>query len=195
MVTVASAQTVKDWYWPDANFNKVSFYMPDINTGEPTDMTRIVYYIEKGNNYEVTNAGFFKGTPDNIELNNIKFVGNEVKLVSSVLSNSFSTTNKNIRYSPTQTIFRIPDKGHSTFWTFKGEKYSASYTTFMFNGNQCNAIKVIEYAARWGGKTINYYIVGYGMVETDITSESGKITVFNKFNDRTYDDTVSTVSN
>jgi hypothetical protein len=186
---LTQAQTVKDWYCPKVTFNKVTFYMPDVNTGNPTEATRTIYYIDKGKNYEITNASLFQGKPVSIETNTIAFVGNEVKLLSKVVSNSLGTTNKKTKYSPTQTIFKLPIKGHTIYWTFSGQKYSSTYTTFMFGDIKFDAIKVIQYQPKWG-ETISYYIMGYGIVETDIVSDNGKIIIADKFNDRTYENGV-----
>lgn len=189
------AQNAKDWYCPKVTFNKVTFYMPDVNTGNPTEATRTIYYINKRKNYEITNASLFDGQPIAIETNTIAFVGNEVKLLSKVVTNSLGVTSKKTTYSPNQTIFRVPINGNSTYWMFSGQKYSSIYSTFIFNGIECKAIKVTQYQPRWNGKTVRYYLVGYGIVETDIISDDGKIIISDKFSGRTYGEGIVSSSN
>lgn len=55
---VASGQSAKDYFIPSTEFNKASYYMPDRITGNPTSITRSIFYIKKGLGYEVTDAHF-----------------------------------------------------------------------------------------------------------------------------------------
>jgi len=190
VIKIAKGQTVKDWYCPNINYNKVSFYMPDANTGDPTDATRIIYYTPKGVNYSIMNASLYQGQPIAIETTTVAFIGNDVKLLSNVVTNP-NFTNKKTRYSPPLIIFKLPVKGHISTWVYKGERHSAEYSTIIVNGNQYNAIKVIEYQPRWHGETISYYVEGYGLIETDIINNNGETIISDKFNERNYNSEAS----
>ena len=198
--TFTYSQTAKDWYWPKENFNKITFYMPDGNTGKPTEATSIMYYTQNGyydkNNhpiytdYEVTYIKLMNNEPGMVNKITVVFTSNEVKIKKDV--NQLVEGNKEMKnYMPEQTIFKLPQRGHSANWTYNNSKYISSWTTIFSDGIKIDAIKVIEYTPRWGGGIAKYYVKDYGLVLTVANSDQSSH-IIDQFYERIFDETLYT---
>ncbi|MDB5005699.1 MAG: hypothetical protein JWP45_92 [Mucilaginibacter sp.] len=195
---VTKAQSIKDWYWPERNFNKVTFYMPDLNTEKPTAATRIIYYNQNGyydkthhpkfTNYEIIDIQLLNNRPGLVNKKTIEFIGNEVKIKREerqlIESNNINTAD----ITPPKTIFKLPQKGLTENWISNGEKYTASWTKITTVGVSEDAIKVVQYTPKLDASTIQYYVKGYGLVETIIKQGKLSVTILDKFHQRLFDE-------
>ncbi len=198
------AQTVRDWYWPKGNFNQMTYYMPNATTGKPTTATRISYYAQIGylrktknkvhreiTDFEITDVQLMNNQPGLIEKKSIEFVGNEVRIKKKTIKLVDDENEKTTVFSPTQTIFKLPLKGRSESWLYNGLKYTSSWTTMLTDGDKIEAIKVVQYSPKWNNSTVQYYIEGYGLVETIVTSEKSNI-ILDKFHQRLFNEDLYT---
>jgi len=178
--------SIKDYFIPDSQFNKATFYTPN-NTGERTEITRTIYYVNKGESYDITNAPMFNGNPSAIETKTVVFTQTEVKMNKSV-STTMLETNKKQVYESSRIILKMPPQGQTASWTFQdlsGDniKCTSSWTTVSVSGQQKKAIKVnkvIVGAENWG-KTIEYYVKGIGLWKTEIQGSDGITQTFDEF--------------
>lgn len=188
-LTVQS-QTAKDFFVPTSPKNKATFYSPG-KSGERTGMTKTIYYVDKGNLFEITIAPMFEGNPTSIITMTVSFSSNEVKMTNSI-STSMMETNKQRTHNPPIVLLKLPPQGQSVTWTYKeisGDvaNCKASWTTVDVNGKNLKAIKVEEEVVDGFGVTINYYVLGIGLYKTDFKGSDGKIQAFMKFDQLTHE--------
>jgi len=183
-----NGQSIKDYFIPDSQFNKATFYSPS-KTGERTEETRTIYYVNKGATYEIMDAKMFKGTPLSIVTETVVLTQTEVKMTKSVLTNIMET-NKKQYYNPPRTILKIPIAGQTVRYTdipgTHGQKCIASWTTVTIDGVTKKAIKVISIPnnpedAKDFGKTIEYYVKGIGLWKSEAQASDGETIIFDEF--------------
>jgi hypothetical protein len=197
----ASAQTAKEWFWPKGTFNKVTYYMPDANSGVPTNATRVMYYIQNGyydkkahhpkfTNYEIVDIKLLNNEPGLVDKKTLEFIGNEVKIKRDErqLMGNIKTTNM----TPSETIFKLPQKGMTTNWINNGQKYTASWSKIKSLDMNLDAVKVVQYSSQWHSATIQYYVKEYGLVETIITADKSPTIIADKFHQRLFDENLYT---
>lgn len=193
-IATIAGQTVKSYFIPTNGYNKATFYTPNKTTGEATEMTRRIYYVQKGTSYDLTDAKLFQGQPSSIVTKTVQFVGNEVKMIKSI-STDLTVTNKKRTYNPAQTIFKLPAVGQTATWTIPSVgdgtlKYTASWTTVVVDGKTKKAIKVVETIPNFSAKMVEYYVSGIGLWKSEIQSE-GKSQTSDKFDELSYDTTAT----
>lgn len=187
-------QTLKDFYIPSqSNYNKASFYSPS-QTGERTESTRVIYYINNGDEtWDIVDANMFQGKPTAIVTQTVKISTTEVKMIKSVSTGLFET-NKKRNYEPSRILLKMPPTGQSLTWTILGEggdkptKYTSSWTTVIVEGVSKKAIKVVSQYTDWKAKTISYYAQGIGLMKTDFIDEDGTVIPFEKFDGLSYEE-------
>jgi hypothetical protein len=190
-LTVQS-QSIKDYYLPDNNFNKATFYMPDKN-GNRTEMTRTIFYIKKERGYDITDAKMYNGSPTAIQTTTIVFGPNEVKMTQSIAT-TILETNKKRQYNPARILLKMPTQGQKTSWVFvdlSGTQniLTASWTTVEVDGVQKKAIKVTSKNAAFKAHTNDYYVSGIGLWRSEIEDQNGKIIISDKFDELSVENT------
>ena len=190
-----STQTVKDFFIPESSFNKVTFYTPDRSTGEPTSMTRTIFYVKKATSYEITDAHFFDNHASAIVTETIEITVNEIKKTKQILTNALGTTNKKTSYNPGIILLKLPPVGQSIEWTIKEgsdiTKCTANWTTVTIEGNSKKAIKIKKQPQGFTSSIIEYYVSGIGLWKVDMLSQNGKTQAMDKFNELTNDPTAN----
>ncbi|MDA3911117.1 MAG: hypothetical protein PF448_07155 [Bacteroidales bacterium] len=186
------AQTIKDFFVPTSPKNKATFYSPS-KTGGRTDMTRTIYYVDKGNSYDITDAKMFNGNPTVIQTKTVIFSDNEVKMTKSV-STTMMETNKQRNHNPPTVLLKMPALGKTATWSYteiSGDvaNCKASWTTVDIDGKTLKAIKVEEEVVDGFGITILYYVQGIGLWKKDFKGSDGTIQPFEKFDQLSYDPT------
>ncbi|MEX0813905.1 MAG: hypothetical protein WD048_16925 [Chitinophagales bacterium] len=186
------AQTIKDFFVPTSPKNKATFYTPS-KTGGRTDMTRTIYYVDKGSSYNITDAKMTFGKPTSIQTNTVTFTDNEVKITKSVSTSMLGPTNKQENHNPPLVLFKMPAPGKTVTWSslYSGDtlKYTASWTTLNVDGKELKTIKVEREIEYFGSTIIEYYLQGIGLYNTDYKGSDGKVQAFEKFDQLSYDPT------
>ena len=193
-VAIVTGQSIKDYYIPDTNHNKVNFFTPD-KTGERSGFTRTIYYTDNGDGtYDILDAHMFQGQAASIITQTVLFTTAEVKMIKSI-STSMITTNERENYDPPRILLKMPPVGQTVTWNIvanpddKPTKYIASWTTVTVNGESRKAIKVVSQYTGWTSKTISYYVQGIGLMDTDLKGEDGMTKPFEKFDGLSYEAT------
>lgn len=186
------AQTIKDFFVPTSPKNKATFYSPS-KTGGRTDMTRTIYYVNKGSSFDITDAKMFSGNPTAIQTKTVTFTDNEVKMTKSV-STTMMETNKQRTHNPPTVLLKMPAQGKTVTWSYtqiSGDvlKCTASWTTLNVDGKELKTIKVEQEIEGFGAKTIEYYVHGIGLYKTDMKGSDGKVQAFEKFDQLSHDPT------
>ncbi|MBP6310900.1 MAG: hypothetical protein KA408_01420 [Flavobacteriales bacterium] len=178
LITVhVSGQALMDYFLPDSTKNKASFYTPDKN-GLRSSITRTIYYINKGGEYEIIDSQSLKGQPSAIQTTTVKFVDNEVRMIKAV-STTMLEKNKKSDFNPHRVIFKMPPSGKTVSWTFvnvSGDNITctASWTTVSIDGSPQPAIQVVKQYEGFSSKIIEYYVKGFGLWKTDMEEAAGR---------------------
>lgn len=186
-----NGQTIKDYFIPASPNNKSKFYTPN-KTGGRTESTRIIYYIKRGNTYDITNSPMYEGKPMSIQTMTVEITTNSVKMTKSISTTMFET-NKKESYNPSQTILKMPAIGQTVNWKYinisgKSIECLASWTDVNINGATTEAIKVVK-QTEWNDiKTIEYYVKGIGLWEIEKKTDGFSFTP-DKFDGLQYDPT------
>ncbi len=187
-----NGQTVKDYFIPASPNNKSNFYSPN-KTGGRTEMTRTIYYIKRGNTYDITNSPMYNSKPSAIQTMTVEITTNSVIMIKSTSTTMFET-NKKKSYNPTRTILKMPAAGQTINWTYidiPGDKIKclASWTKVNINGVKMDALKVVKQIEGFDIKTIEYYVKGIGLWKTEMKGD-GITQTSDKFDGLQYDPTV-----
>lgn len=181
MISTANSQDIKEFFIPRAPKNKASFYTPN-KVGERTEMTSTIYYINKGNSYELITSQMFKNNLGAISMERFEFSSNEAKMTLSESTNAFETNKKRI-YSPALIILKVPSKGQKVTWSYmrvSGELINCTsyWETEMIDGIDLDAIKVEKQHEGIEDATIIItYVRGIGLWKTEIKDSDGKIQI------------------
>ena len=154
-------------------------------------MMRIIYYIDKGSSYDITDAKMIIGNPASIITKTLEFTNNEVKMTKSI-STSLIETNKKRTHNPPVILLKMPPKGQSVKWTYTQisgavAKCTATWTTVKVDGETNKVIRVEEEVVDGFGITIEYYVQGIGLWKSDFKGSDGNIKTFIKFYSLEYD--------
>lgn len=187
-------QSMKDFYIPQSDYNKASFYSPS-QTGERTSMTRVIYYIlNDDGSYDIMDANMMEGKPTSIITQTVLITATGVKMTKSI-STSLLETNKQQSYEPPRVLLKMPLAGQTATWIFQGEegakptKFTSSWTTVTVDGVSKKAIKVVSQYTGWASKTVTYYVQGIGMMKMEFIGEDGKTKPFENFDGLSYEQT------
>lgn len=195
MVFNASSQTLKEYYIPAAEFNKATFYQPDNKTGEPTGLTRTIYYVKKGVSYDITDAHFFENNASSIVTKTVQISSTEVKMTQDVATNALGVTNKKTLHNPPVILLKLPPIGKSVSWTtFEGKAKNTcttSWFTVKLDGEIKKGIKLIRVIEGFTASMAEYYVEGIGFWKSEIISANGKAQTSDKFDELTYDPTAT----
>jgi len=173
-----TGQTVKDFFIPSSPKNKATFYSPS-KTGGRTGMSKTIYYVKKGDYYEITTAPMTDGKPTAITTRTITLSNNEVKMTKSVSTTMFET-NKQKTHNPPTVLLIMPSNGESKKWSYtqiSGDlaNCTTSWTTITVKGQELKAIKLEEEVVDGFGILIEYYVQGIGLWKTDFKGSDGNI--------------------
>jgi len=186
-------ESIKDYFIPDSPNNKANFHTP-ARDGGSTDMTRTIFYINKGTTYDIMDSHMFNGQASAIQTMTVQFSANEMKMTKSV-STTILETNKKKGYNPARIIFKIPPTGQTISWTYTdipGDniKCTASWIMFRLDGELKKGIQVIKQYEEMTSNTIEYYVKGIGLVETRFQDANGStMRPSEKFDGLNYDTT------
>lgn len=185
-------QSIKDYFIPSSPNNKASYYSPD-KAGARTGLTKVIYYVENEDFFDVMTAPMFNGKPTSIVTRTVEIVDNEVHMVSSI-STGITETNVKRTHVPPSILLKFPPEGQSISWalkTFVGdeEQCKATWTTVNVNGTVLKALKVEKQIEGFSTTRIEYYVKGIGLYDTNLEDEHGSVMVFEKFDGLEYDPT------
>lgn len=192
--TTTKSQTIKDFFIPSSPNNMASFYTPN-STGGRTDMTRMIYYVDKGNTLDITDANFYNGNPTAMRTITMTITDSEVKMIKSV-SSTIMETLKQRAHNPPEILLKKPAQGRTVTWTYTqipGDlvECKASWTTLTIDGKVLKTIKVEEVVEGLDATTINYYVQGIGLFKSDIIGSDGKVIAFWRFAQLSYSRSVN----
>ncbi len=161
----------KDYFLPAAKKNKATFNMPDA-VGKQSEFARVMYYLKKGDQYEVVDTTHYQNKPVRIENRTIEFTPTEVHLVK-LISTTETEKNKITLYDPPKAIMKVPGLGQTLTWSYKeahGQKtnFIAEWVKFKLNNVNTRAIRITEtitlpIGLLFEAKRIYYYMEGTGL--------------------------------
>ncbi len=145
--------------------------MPDQNN-KLSKFTRVMYYLKKEGQYEITDTIQYQNKSVRIETRTIEFTSTEVHLVK-LISTTDSEPSKTTRYNSPKVILKVPGIGQTLTWSYKdslGQKtnFIAEWLKFKLNNVNTRAIKITETinlsnGLLFEGKRIYYYMEGIGL--------------------------------
>ncbi|TKB95747.1 hypothetical protein [Pedobacter cryophilus] len=168
-------ETVKDYLIPESSFNNATFYGV-FKTSPFYRNNRSIYYIDKGNYFDITDAQLYEGEPTAISTLSVSTSSTEVKMFKSILTNPF-TTNKVTNYSNPVILLKLPINNLPVKWTSKTiagdlEYCSAIFSSITYKEKTYKAIKVTKTSPDTKIKTIEYYAKGIGLYEVSFLDPS-----------------------
>jgi len=174
---IANAQSIKDYYTPKSPMNKVTFYILGADGNRVMNMGENIFYVPRGNTYEVMRGTLFQGQIVSIITEWVVFTNSEVKMIKSHAKNAM-VGNKTDTFEPARTILKMPPASGKAAWTYveaSGDKAicTATWTSVTVEGKQKNAIKVVKSNEHNKGKEIAYYVRGIGLWKTELLSSNG----------------------
>jgi len=187
----ANSQEIKEFFIPNSTSNKATFYTPN-KAGARTEMTRTIYYINKGSTYELIDAQMFGTSPSSILRKRVEFADNEVKMTSSV-STTLTETKKERIHNPASILLKIPSKGQKVAWSFKDisgdlTKCVSFWDIEKIDGKDVEVIKVEQKVEGLESVSkIETYVRGIGLWRTELKGSDGKIQLFDKFDKLGFD--------
>ena len=194
----ANGQSIKDYYIPDAAYNKANFYSTDKTTGERIGMTRVIWYNNKGENYDIVDEHMTDGQIGSVVIKTVQFSSTEVKMIKKISNSVFAKTNTQQDYDPPIILLKMPPAGQTLTWSYiespgsndKPTKFISSWTTVTVNGEKKQAIKVVSQYTGMKTKMISYYVKGIGLLKTEMITSAGETIIMDHFDRLEYDETV-----
>jgi len=188
----ANAQTISEFFIPSAPNNKATLYTPS-QTGGRTGMTRVIYYIKKGDYFEITDAPMMDGQPSSIQTRTVTLTNNEVRMTKSVSTTMFET-NRQRTHNPPIVLLAMPANGQTKKWSYtqiSGDvvNCTTTWTTVNVDNQELKAIKLEEEVVDGFGISIEYYVQGIGLWKTDFKGSDGKVQPFERFDQLSNDPT------
>lgn len=178
-------QNIKDYFIPKTPFNRADFYKPGKN-GERTQFTRTIIYEKEDSHYVFADVMMYNDNPTAIQILSLVLTSNEVKMIESTVTN-VSVTKKVTKYDSPRTILKMPPTGQTTKWKYtdtNGEviNCTSSWTSATIDGVSTKAIKLIKEieGVSWG-KSIEYYVQGIGLWNTEQLKSDGSSQLSIKF--------------
>ena len=145
--------------------------MPDAS-GEPSEFSRVIYYLEKGEQYEVIDKMYYRKKPIRTDIRLIDFTQTEIRLIK-LQSTTKRETNKITVFSPPKIIMKVPGIGQALEWSYneangRQTHFISDWVKFKLNNVNTRAIRVTETImlpnGLWfDGKRIYYYKEGIGL--------------------------------
>lgn len=160
------AQTVEDFFLPEAPNNKVDYSTPG------SSKTTSTYYFVKDSMLIIKDSTFVQGKFESAEVKTIHFINNEVHLIRSEFF--FKTWPAKVTdYNPAQIILKIPAQNESIDWTSndpdKGTiKYNASWQEVMDNNTKYTLLRVEKSFDFTSVKEVDYYVKDVGLLKTEV---------------------------
>ncbi|HOX83148.1 MAG TPA: hypothetical protein PLJ60_03620 [Chryseolinea sp.] len=161
----------KDYFLPKAKMNKTVFNMPDA-AGKPSEFSQVMYYLKKGEQYEVIDKMYYRKKLIRTDIRLIDFTQTEIRLIK-LQSATERETNKITVFSPPKIIMKLPGIGQTLEWSYKEANgrqthFFAEWVKFKLNNVNTRAIRVTETImlsnGLWfSGKLIYYYKEGIGL--------------------------------
>ena len=173
---ISKGQTIKDYFLPTEGKNKSNFYTPNPTTGERTDMRTTIWFIKKGDNFDVMQAKLTNGQPTSIITQRVSILDNEIKLLKTTSTNLFET-NKQTIHSPPQILLRLPKSGQKSLWTIKTSDSSTKCTGELIRldvGGESKKVLKVKKEVYEDGKLVDwatsfeYYVFGIGLWKIEI---------------------------
>jgi hypothetical protein len=145
--------------------------MPDRN-GNPSEFTRVMYYLKKGDQYKITDTIRYDKKSIRIETRIVEFTPTEVHLVK-LISTTDSEPTKTTLYDPPKVILKVPGIGQTLTWSYKDSleqktNFIAAWIKFKLKNVNTRAIRITETinlsnGLLFDGRRIHYYMEGIGL--------------------------------
>lgn len=175
LTLTAQAQTLtaKSFYIPADSVNQSIFDCLGAD-GQPSSFNTVIWYVKKGNGYEVVNKKTMDAKTTAMHSQALLFTPTEVKMTRQRSKSLFgSDTDKT--YKVPQTVLKVPIAGQKAYWTTiepsgDVEKCTAELTSISIDGKSYPTVKVTKQGYENGGKTLvsfarttEYYVQGIGL--------------------------------
>lgn len=173
-----SAQNVLDFFIPETPYNKTTTFMPDNETGKPTGLVTVRYYVKNGSHVEILKAEF---TDD--------------KFGYKTTSNYILSNNEIIEITKygNRPFLKLPNKLGDTL-NLNRDQEVITYVLLnikMNDGSERLAIKKTTQPKLMQSALVEYYLNGIGFWKRVITSsKSSKTITYEKFQKLDIDKTI-----
>jgi len=165
------AQTVEDYFLPEAPINKVDYSTPE------SSMTTSKFYTVKDSIIIVQDSNFVQGEYLSTEVKTFLVVNNEIHLIRSEFFYG-KYAPKIYDFDTAQVTLKIPAKKDTITWTsvdpIKGTiNYSASWRVTEKNNEKFTLLRVAKSVDYTKVKEVEFYAEKIGLLKTEVVTSDG----------------------